>query len=428
MSEQIVITGTGAICALGMSLAEIVRAISGGRSALAPVAGWRGDAPDALRAAPLDNLDPRLLVEDRKLHKRVRRTDLLGLYAADRAIADARILESRAALDAREVEDFNDRTAVYSASGGGNYQTQYDFFPLISDARGELRHFGQELSSQVDPMWLLRELPNNVVCHVGIRHGFKGPNCCFVNHSSGGACAISQALDALSDGEADRAIVVAHDTPVEPQTLTYFDALGLMTKSQPRPFDFRHDGIALGDGGAAMVLETRASAERRGARILGTILGVGFASEAAGLLAIRPDGEGPARAVERAFAAAGLAADDIGAVIAHGNGGPNSDDSEAAAFVRIFGSGQPPITSFKWAYGHLLAAAGMIDAVLAVECLRDNELPGIATFERPADASAKLRLSRAAQPLGKSTALTLSRGFGSFNSAVILGAPPARNA
>ncbi len=428
MNEQIVITGTGAISALGMSPDEIRRAIGEGRSALSPVAEWRGDAPDALRAAPLDNLNPRLLVEDRKLHMRVRRTDLLGLYAADRAISEAGILESRAALDARLVEEFNDRTAVYSASGGGNYQTQYDFFPLMSEARGELRHFGRELSSQVDPIWLLRELPNNVVCHVGIRHGFKGPNCCFVNHSSGGACAISQALDALAGGEADRAIVVAHDTPVEPQTLIYFDALGLLTKSQARPFDSRHDGIALGDGAAAMVLETRASAERRGAPILGAIRAVGFASEAAGLLAIRPDGEGPVRAIEEALAAARLGADDIGAVIAHGNGGANSDDSEAAALVRIFGSRQPPTTSFKWPYGHLLAAAGMIDAVLAVQCLRNNDLPGIANFDSPSDASAPLKLSRTTQFPRTPIALALSRGFGSFNSALIISAPAARGA
>jgi 3-oxoacyl-[acyl-carrier-protein] synthase I len=427
MSEQIVITGAGAICALGMSPVEILRAIREGRSGLSPVAEWRGDAPDALRGASLDALDPRLLVEDRKLHNRVRRTDLLGLYAADRAIAEARLLESRAALDARLAEDFNDRTAVYSASGAGNYQTQYDFFPLMSEARGDLKHFGRELSSQVDPIWLLRELPNNVVCHVGIRHNFKGPNSCFVNHSSGGLCAISEALDALTDGEADRAIIVAHDTPVEPQSLLYYDSLGLLTRSQPRPFDARHDGVALGDGAAAIVLETRASAERRGAPILGAALGVGFASEAAGLLAIRPDGDGPARAIEQALIAANLAADDIGGVIAHGNGGPNSDDSEATALARVFGARQPPATSFKWAYGHLLAAAGMIDTVLALECLKSAELPGIATFERPSDASESLRVSHAAQSFRSSTALVLGRGFGSFNSAVIVSAPSAGN-
>jgi 3-oxoacyl-[acyl-carrier-protein] synthase I len=427
MSEQIVITGMGAVSALGMSPGETLRAIREGRSALSPVAEWRGDAPDALRAASLENVDPRRLVEDRKLHNRVRRTDLLGLYAADRAIAEARILESRTALDARLVEEFNDRTAVYSASGGGNYKTQYDFFPLMSETRGELSHFGRELSSQVDPTWLLRELPNNVVCHVGIRHGFKGPNSCFVNHTTGSACAISQALDVLADGEADRAIVVAHDAPAEPQTLVYFDSLGLLTKSEPRPFDSRHDGIALGDGAAAMVLETRASAERRDAPILAAILGTGFASEAAGLLAIRPDGDGPARAIEEALADAGVGVDDIGAVIAHGNGGPNSDDSEAAALHRVFGSRQPPTTSFKWAYGHLLAAAGMIDAVLAVESLRLNELPGIANFEIPSGESAALRLSRSAQSLRCPIALVISRGFGSLNSALIISAEPARN-
>lgn len=426
MSKQIVITGMGAICALGKNPNEIMSAIFASRSGIQSIAEWAsGDVQPPL-AAPIRELAPRELVSDRKLHKLIRRTDLVGLFAAESAITCANLLANRETLSANAAIDFNERTAVYDASGGGNYQDQYEFFPLMSGGGGDLRPFGEELTSQVDPMFLLKSLPNNVLCHIGIRNGFKGPNCCFVNQSASGGLVLGQALDSLREGEADRAVVVAHDTPIEPQSIVYYSSLGLLTAGELRPFDERHDGTVLGEGAAAMVLETRESALSRNAGILGEVLAVGCSSEAGGLLPLRRDGDGLARAIEAALSLADIDCSEIGAIFAHGNGTPNSDDSEAAAIERVIGPSPPPVTSFKWAIGHTLAGAAMIEAVLAVSSMRRGEVSGIATFDTPAPACANLSVSRETQIPRSDVALVLSRGFGSLSTATVVRAPRSR--
>jgi 3-oxoacyl-[acyl-carrier-protein] synthase I len=422
MKRAVVITGLGAICAAGVSPEEVWTAVHNGHSSIAPLTDWVPADAEAPVAAVICDLDPRSLVDDRKLHKLLRRSDLLGLYAAGRAIAGANLIETRAALAPSEVGTFNDRTGIFVAAGG-NYQNQYDFFPLLNASNGDLKVFGEELTSQVDPMWLLRTLPNNVLCHIGIRYGFKGPNTCFVNQSVGGALAIAEAAAALMDDEADRAVAVASDTPVEPQTILYYKSLGLLSEGLPRPFDLLHDGTALGEGAAAMVLETRASAERRGAAILGEILGFSCSSEAGGLLPLRHDGAGVARAIDNALQEAGLKPADVGMIVAHGNGTPNSDNSEAAALHGIFGSSPPPVTSFKWSIGHLFAAAGIIEPVLTLLCLMRGEAPGIGGFGEPDPACAGLRIAASSQPVLSDIAIVLSRGLGSISTALVLRAP-----
>ena len=167
----------------------------------------------------------------------------------------------------------------------------------MTEAHGDLPAFGRELANTVNPMWLLRTLPNNVLGHIGIKHGLKGPNACITNHSVGGTLAVIEAVEALRTGEADRAVAVGHDTPIEPQMVLYYHRLGLLASNELRPFDARHDGSLFGEGAGALVLETEASAARRGAPVLGEVLGGGYACEAQGLIAIRDDGDGLARAI-----------------------------------------------------------------------------------------------------------------------------------
>ena len=113
-------------------------------------------------------------------------------------------------------------------------------------------------------MWLLRTLPNNVLGHIGIKYRLKGPNACITNHSCGGAPAVIEAAEALRAGEADRAVAVGHDTPIEPQMVLYYYRLGLLAASELLPFDARRDGSLFGEGAGALVLETEASAAARG--------------------------------------------------------------------------------------------------------------------------------------------------------------------
>ena len=291
---------------------------------------------------------------------------------------------------------------------------------MISAAGGDLREFGRQLNDTVNPMWLLRTLPNNVLGHIGIRHGLKGPNACITNHSIGGLLAVVEAFEALRNGEADRAVAVGHDAPIEPQMVLYYRAVGLIASEALRPFDARHDGSLFGEGAAALMLETEASAAERGATPIGEVLGGAACCEAEGLLAIRDDGDGVARAIRDALADAGLAPADVGMIVAHGNGTPQSDASEAAALRRVFGATMPPVTAFKWAFGHLIAGAGILDAALALAALARDVVPGIATLGDVAADCAGLPVSRAAQAPRGDVALVVCRGFAGTDAALLL--------
>lgn len=420
MTPRVVITGTGVVCAAGGEPEAVWDAVCGGRTAVAPVRRWNLSGQAAPPAGEVADADPRALVADRKIHKLLRRSDVLGLYAAGRAIDAAGVLPHRAGLDVSAAAGFDDRTGVYVGSGGGSFQNQYDFFPLLTEAHGELHGFGAALTATVNPMWLLRTLPNNVLCHVGIQYGFKGPNACVTNHSVGGMLAIAEAAAAIRAGEADRAVAIGHDAPVEPETVRYYERLGLLSADALRPFDAARTGTVLGEGAGACVMESEAAAAERGAAALGEVLGGACTNEAQGLLGIRDDGEGLERAIVLGLEDAGLRAADVGLIVAHGNGTRRSDVSEAAAIGRVFGPDPPPTTAFKWAFGHLLAASGVIDTVLAVLALRRGVVPGIATL-READAEcAPLRVSSAAQRARGEVALVLGRGFAGTNAVLVV--------
>jgi len=417
---RVVITGSGAVCGSGNSAGAILDEIVAGRSAIAPIAQWDTTGWPVAVAAEVADFNPRALVEDRKLHKLIRRTDMFGLYAASQAIDASGVIAARNALDAEAQATLSDRSGLYVGSGGGAYNTQYEYFPLMSETGGALGGFGRELTNVVNPMWLLRTLPNNVLCHVGIKYNLKGSNACITNHSCGGTLAVIEAAEALRHGEADRAVAVGHDALIEPQMVLYYHQCGLLAGDTIRPFDAGRSGSVFGEGAGAVVLETEDDAKQRGATILGEVLGGGYTSEALGLLAIRDDGDGLVRAIRQALDDASLDPADVGMIVAHGNGTPQSDASEAEAIRRVFGKDVPPVTGFKWAIGHLIAAAGMIETVLALEALSREIVPGIATLSRVDPACAGIGVTDAARVPRSKVALILCRGFAGTNAALIV--------
>jgi 3-oxoacyl-[acyl-carrier-protein] synthase-1 len=419
-ATRVLVTGTGAVCGAGRTPDEILDAVLAGRSAIAPIRQWDTTGWPTRVAAEIPDYNPSALVADRKLHKFIRRTDLLGLYAAGRAIEASGFLGYRETLDPEAATAANDRMGVYVGSGGGGYRSQYDFFPLLTAAEGDLETFGRELGATVNPMWLLRTLPNNVLCHVGIRYGLKGANACVTNHVVGGTLAVIEAMAALRAGEADRAVAIGHDAPIEPQTVLYYYRIGLLAADTVRPFDAGRDGSLFGEGAGALVVETEAAAASRGATVVGEILGSGCAAEAEGLFAIRDDGEALARSIELALEDAGIRAADVGMISAHGNSTRQSDASEAAAIRRVFGPAPPPVTAFKWAFGHLIAASGPIETVLTLTALRRGTVPGIATLRRLDPACAELPVSARHQTPRSDVGLVLSRGFGGINAALLV--------
>lgn len=419
-SHHIAITGVGAVCGAGLNVDEIWAAIVGGRSAVGPIEQWDASRWPVNVSAEVRGVDNRTLVPDRKLHKMISRTDLFGLFAADQAVQQSGLLAYRDALAETERPGFNDRTGVFSGSGGGNYRSNYDFFPAMSAANGSVQKFGGEFSQSVNPIWLLKNLPNNVLCHVGIRYNFKGTNACVTNQCAGGVMAFAEAAAALRNDEADRACATAHDTPFEPETVFGYHQLGLLSRDVLRPFDRERSGTIFGEGAAAMVLERTADATARGATVLGEFLGSGCVTEATGILDLRPDGDGVSRAIALALADAGLQPDAVGMIVAHGNGTRASDASEAAGIRRVFGDNAPPVTAFKWCVGHLIAASGALDLVLALRVLRENIVPGISTLRTLDKEFAPFPVSARPQRPRSNIALVICRGFGGMNVATLV--------
>lgn len=418
---RIVFTGLGAVCGAGLTTESIWDAVRTGRSAIGPLTRWGAPRCPVRHAAEVVGVGAHTLVEDKKLHKFLSRTDLFGLYAAKAAIVQSGLLAYREKLDTPTAKRFNDRTGIFVGSGGGNYSSNYDFFPLMTQAGGNLQTFGRELDSSVNPMWLLTHLPNNVLCYIGIRHGFKGTNACITNQCVGGMLALAEGAAAIGAGEAERAVAAGHDAPIEPETVLHYHRLGLLAEEEVlRPFDLGRAGTVFGEGAAAVVLETAEGAEARQAPILGEYLGTGCVSEGTGIVEVRPDGDGVKRAIELALVDAGIAREQVGLIVAHGNGNRASDASEAVAIRRIFGERPPPVTAFKWAFGHLIAGSGILDVVMALTALRKQVAPGIPTLRSLDPALAPLPVSPTAQPLSGNIAVVLSRGFGGMNTALVV--------
>jgi 3-oxoacyl-[acyl-carrier-protein] synthase-1 len=419
-STAIVLTGAGCICGAGRTIDSIWDRILNGESAVAPITQWDAAQWPVGVAAEVPSQDLRTLIEDRRLLKIISRADIFGLYAAAEAIEHSGVLVERDKLLASAQAQFNDRSGVFAGSGGGTFRSTYEFFPLLTQAAGDMEAFGRDLETTVDPMWLLRQLPNNVVCHVGIRHGFRGTNACVTNQCVGGAMAVAEAVAALRSGEADRAVAVGHDAPIEPETILLYHNLGLLAPDILRPFDRARNGTVFGEGAGAVILETAAGAEARGAVVLGQLLGSGCVSEATGVVELLPDGDGLARAIHLALQDAGISPNEVGMVVAHGNGNRASDASEASALRRVFAETLPPVTSFKWALGHSIAASATLDLVVALKALQTKVVPGIATLEGVDPALMPFPVSSHPQQARSDIALLCSRGFGGMNVALVL--------
>jgi len=419
--DPIVFTGSGIVCGAGGSVAEVWEMLSSGETAVRPFTQF-DPANWPVQVASEVLLSDRDLVSDRKLHKTISRTDMFGIFAAEQALAESGLPAYRETLPEADQAGWNDRTGLIVGTGGGNYKSNYDYLPLMTEAEaapeGALHHFGKELGNQVTPMWLLKNLPNNVLCHVGIRGQYKGTNACITNQCSSGILAVAEAACAIANGEADRIAAVGHDSPFEPEMVYYYHKLGLMSAAAPRPFDVSRDGTVFGEGASALVLERANEANARGATILGEFLGFGCCNEATGIIDLADDGNGVSRAIEAALADAAISKDEVGLICAHGNGNQASDRTEAIGITRVFGDMVPPVTALKWCYGHLIAASGITDIVMTLEVLKRGLIPGIATLTSVDPTVGAFPVSRENRTISGKIALVICRGLGGMNVVV----------
>lgn len=415
MSRSVVMTGFGGITACGKTIEESWLAIKQGQSGVGPIQVWPSSEWTYARAAEIKNLDPKTLLLDRKLIKVISKQDIYGIYAATEAVTHSGI------------PHHCEKTGIFVASPGNKFQQQYDFLPLFAAAKGDMKIFAEQLFSHVHPTWLLKILPNNVLAYVGIQYGFKGANQNITNHVAGGMQAIIEAMDAIRHGLVDRAVVVGYDLAFEPQGVVYYGELGTLSQTDVKSFDARADGTILGEGAGAIVLESRESAEARSATIYAELLSGATTSEGQGIFGISSDGEGLARAIHQALSEARLMPNDLGMVTAHANGNPKSDSSEAKALEQVFGDHPIPVSGFKWAIGHTVAAAGVLDTIFTVLSLRERSVPGIPTFQSLSTECQGIHVNtHASEPLS-SIGLVQARSFGSLNSTLLLNVTPSND-
>ena len=416
--NRVFITGRSALTASGATADETWKSILTGTSGIDEIKQWDLSQWSHRLGGELKDFQPAKMLPDRKLIKVISRQDVMGINAAVQAVEHSEMISYRDSLASKEL--FNDETAVYVGSPGNKYFQQYDFLPLLAKSQGDMQQFANQLFDEVHPMWLLRILPNNVLAYTGITYGFKGPNHNITNHAVGGTQALLEAYHAIRTGQAARAVVVAYDMGIEPQALFYYKQLGVVSERHLKPFDSEHDGTLLAEGAAALVLESEASVLERSGRCYGEIIGGLSASEACGLFSLEAEGQHLTSLIENTLDAAQLSKNDVGLVVAHGNGNTKSDISEAKAINQVF-TNDVPVTAFKWSMGHTLCASGVLDAVMTTYALEKNCAPGIANLNSVASTCGDISVRSSHQKIKPdSCALMINRGFASMNACLLV--------
>ena len=416
MQEPIVVTGMGAVSPLGVGVDDIWRRLTAGESGIRrndrfDTDGWKcriaGLVPG--RDAP-GGFDPEAFMDARDL----RRSDLFIHYAMAAALE---ALEQAGWHP--ETEGERTRTATVIATGVGGV-------PAITAASETVRTDGvRRLSPFVVPSFL----PNLATGQVSIRFGFRGPSGAPVTACAASAQAIGDAMRMIRNGEADIALCGGSEGCVDPVAIGGFTAAKALsfnfnddpTKAS-RPFDADHDGFVLSEGAAALVIERLSHAEARGATPLAIVSGYGTTTDAHHVTAGWSDGREAARAMRLALGMAGLEPGAIGYVNAHATSTPVGDAAELAALTSVFGpgGGGVPVSSTKSATGHMLGAAGAIEAIFSVLALRHQTLPAGLNIERPmAGAEGFDLVAGAARAAAVDHVLSNAFGFGGVNAALV---------
>jgi len=418
--DKIVVTGLGCVTAAGPDLESTWQAVKDKKTGIDKITLWDPcDSPYQL-AGEIKDFNPRRMISDRKLLRFLSKQDVIGLNAVEQVIEHSGLILYRDQLS--DPTEFNERMGMYVGSPGNKFAQQYDFLPLFTHSKGDTKKFAEELFEQVHPMWLLRILPNNVLAYIGINYGFKGPNQNIANHGISGTQAIIEALHDLRAGVIDRAIVVGYEYACDLHNMKYYESMGLLSPTGLNAFDERHDGTILAEGAGALVLETEKAAQERGAVIYGEMQGGMTASEAHGILSVRDDGEGVERAMHNTLQHYNIEKHDLGMIVAHANATQQSDLSESNAIGNYFGDQTVPVTGFKWALGHTLSAAGVIEAVLTIKALEEKIIPGLAPLKKKAYNCQRLSLDNEHRDLKGTHALLISRAFSSLNACLLLSA------
>ena len=419
-SRRVVVTGMGMVTPLGCGVDASWRRLIGGQSGIRRIDRFDVDDLPAKIAGlvPTGEAEGAFRIDEVMAPKDARKNDLFivyGIAAAIEAVRDADWTP--------EDEESRERTGVLIGSGIGGLST-------IAETAVELEQRGPR---RVSPFFIPASLINLVSGQVSIRFGFKGPNHSVVTACSTGAHAIGDASRMIALGDAAVMVAGGSEAAVCRLGVAGFAAARALSthynetpERASRPWDADRDGFVMGEGAGIVVLEELEHARARGARIYGEILGYGLSGDAYHITAPSPDGDGGYRSMAAALRRAGLAPDAIDYINAHGTSTPLGDEIELGAVKRLFGEAawRLSMSSTKSAIGHLLGAAGSVEAIFSLLAVYHQIVPPTLNLDRPSDGCDLDLVPYEAREREVRVALSNSFGFGGTNASLILARAP----
>jgi 3-oxoacyl-[acyl-carrier-protein] synthase II len=414
--RRVVVTGMGIACPLGLGVAHVWRRLIEGQSGIGAIQSFdtkdlpckvAGQVPPGTRAGGGLDIGEWIPVKDQK---KMDRFIHLGLVAATEAVEDSGWVP--------ETEDDRCATGVMIGSGIGGLQTIYDASLLVASGRAK----------RLSPFFIPSALANLASGNVSIKYGFKGPNHCVVTACATGVHAIGDASRLIMLGDADVMVAGGAEATVCEVGIAGFcasRALSTGFNDNPtgasRPWDKDRDGFVMGEGAGVLVLEELEHAKRRGAHIYAEVAGYGMSGDAHHITAPAEHHEGAFRSMKAALRNGGLVPEDVQYVNAHGTSTPLGDDLELEAVERLFGDAGRHIamSSTKSATGHLLGAAGAVEAIFSILAVRDGVAPPTLNLEAPSRESVIDRVAKVAQERRIRIALSNSFGFGGTNASIL---------
>jgi 3-oxoacyl-(acyl-carrier-protein) synthase len=404
-ARRVAVTGVGAVCGLGWGVAALWQGLRAGRSGIGPFVRFDHSQHRTHLAAEAPAADGPDLSRLCPGWRRLSIADRFALFAALEAVEQAGLApKSATATEAPE-----DVGVYFGSSTGGMYESELFFADFLRDPRRA--RLSALVAQQVNA-------PGDAVAR---QLGVTGPVATFSSACASGALALGAALAAVRSGEVEAAIAGGSDSLCQ---LTYagFNALRSVDEAPCRPFRAGRAGMSFGEGAAVLVLEPLERALARGAEPLALLAGAGSSCDAHHMTAPDPTGAGAAAAVEAALADAGLAAEAVDFVNAHGTGTPLNDAAEWQALQRVFGerAGEMPLVATKALIGHLLGCSGAIEAVATVLCLHRGELhPVRRVGEEDPELPVSLVLDAPLSLPSAQAAVSTSLAFGGSNAALV---------
>ncbi|QTM98682.1 beta-ketoacyl-ACP synthase II [Sediminibacillus dalangtanensis] len=405
-NRRVVITGLGAVSPVGNDVDTMWGNIIEGTSGIDFVTKVDKDDFPAKVAGEVKDWDPVNYMEK----KEAKRMDLFTQYA----VGAAKMAVKDADLDI--TEELAPRVGVWVGSGIGGMKTYEEQF----------EKFQEKGYRRVSPFFVPMLIPDMAAGQISIQLGAKGINSCTVTACASGTNSIGDAYKVIQRGDADVMITGGAEAPLTKMAFAGFSTAKALTfnddpKTASRPFDQNRDGFVMGEGAGILVIESLESAKQRGAKIYGEIVGYGSAGDAYHITSPAPEGEGAVRAMNQAISDAGVDASQIAYINAHGTSTELNDPFETKAIKQVFGGHAEnlAISSTKSMTGHLLGAAGAIEAIISVKSINESILPPTINLETPDPECDLDYVANQARQQEYEYALSNSLGFGGHNATLI---------